>query len=99
MARTAIRLKRMATTDFLSAGQYIDSDNPQVADFARAVVANTTGQLDRVLALYRAIRDGIIYDPYVDFGDVANYRASGVLAAGRAFCVGKSALLAASVRS
>ena len=51
-----------------------------------------------MLRLYSAMRDGIIYDPYVSLSDPANYRASSVLAAGRGFCIGKSALLAASAR-
>ena len=51
-----------------------------------------------VLRLYATIRDTIIYDPYVNWTDPANYRASGVLAASRGFCIGKAALLAASAR-
>jgi len=89
----------MAMTDFLSPGHFIDSDAPAVIDFARGIAASATEELDCVLALYRAVRDGIIYDPYVDFADPANYRASGMLAAGRGFCIGKSALLAAAARS
>jgi transglutaminase-like putative cysteine protease len=84
---------------FLAAGVFIDSDAPQVIAFAKQA---TTGIVDAdaaILQLYDAVRDGIIYDPYVDFADPANFRASGVLAAGRGFCVGKSALLAASARS
>jgi transglutaminase-like putative cysteine protease len=52
-----------------------------------------------ILQLYAAIRDNIIYDPYVNFADPANFRASGVLSAGRGFCVGKSAVLAAGARA
>jgi transglutaminase-like putative cysteine protease len=52
-----------------------------------------------VLRLYQTVRDEIIYDPYVDLSDPANFRASGVLAAGRGFCIGKAALLAAAARA
>jgi len=84
---------------FLAAGVFIDSDAPLVIAFAKQA---TTGVIDSeaaTLRLYDAVRDGIIYDPYVNFADPANYRASSVLAAGRGFCVGKSALLAASARA
>ena len=88
----------MDTAQFLAAGVFIDSDSPQVIAFAKQVTDGALDQRDAALRLYTAIRDGIIYDPYVDLADPSNYRASGVLAAGRAFCIGKSALLAASAR-
>lgn len=85
--------------EFLSAGRYIDSDSLQVADFARDTAAGAAGEVERARRLFRAVRDGITYDPYIDFTDPANYRASGVLAARRGFCVGKAALLAGSCRA
>jgi transglutaminase-like putative cysteine protease len=84
---------------YLAAGRYIDSDSPQVAAFAREAAAGADGETARVQRLFHAVRDGIRYDPYIDFADPANYRASGVLAARRGFCVGKAALLAAACRA
>src|SRR5471030_704822 len=89
----------MDTAQYLIAGVFIDSDSPQVIAFAKQVTAGARDQCEAALRLYTAIRDGIIYDPYVDFANPSNYRASSVLAAGRAFCIGKSALLAASARA
>jgi transglutaminase-like putative cysteine protease len=83
----------------LAAGDFIDSDAPRIVAFAHATTADATGELDKALRLYRAVRDGIVYDPYVDCADPENYRASGVLTAGRAFCIGKAALLAATARA
>ena len=83
--------------EFLAPGRYIDSGAPSVVAFA----TNAAGEgdaLTQVLRLYRAVRDDIIYDPYVDLSDPANFRAGGVLASGRGFCIGKAALLAASCR-
>jgi transglutaminase-like putative cysteine protease len=84
--------------EFLAPARYVDSDAPTVIAFARAAAGEDGDALARVLRLYRAVRDDIIYDPYVDLSDPANFRASGVLAAGRAFCIGKAALLAAACR-
>jgi transglutaminase-like putative cysteine protease len=84
--------------DLLSPGRFIDSDAPAIVDLAHDVTAGLHHEIDRILGVYRAIRDGIVYDPYLDFFDRANFRASDVLAAGRGFCVGKSALLAAAAR-
>src|ERR1022692_5087113 len=84
---------------FLTAGVFIDSGSPQVIAFAKKTVDGVADTGAAILRLYSTIRDGIIYDPYVDLANPANYRARNVLAAGRAFCIGKSALLAASARA
>jgi len=89
----------MPMEQYLSPGRFVDSDTPEVAAFARNAVAGATGDVDKVRRLYAAVRDGITYDPYVNFADPVNFRASGVLAAGRGFCVGKAALLAACCRA
>lgn len=85
--------------DYLAPGRFIDSDAPALMDYAREVTAAAADARSRVLRLYESIRDSIIYDPYVDFADPANYRASEVLRAGKGFCVGKAALLAAAARA
>ncbi len=84
---------------FLSPARFIDSDSPKVAEFARDAAGDASGEVERALRLFRAVRDEITYDPYVNFADPANFRASGVLAARRGFCVGKAALLAACCRA
>lgn len=84
---------------FLSPRRFIDSDSAPVVAFARDAATGARGEVERAQRLFRAVRDGIIYDPYVNLADPANYRASGVLAARRGFCVGKAALLAASSRA
>ena len=89
----------MTDADYLKATPYIDSDNAAVRAFADKAVAGVSGEKARAIALYNAVRDGIVYDPYLDYTDRDVYRASSVLAAGRGFCIGKSALLAACARA
>jgi len=86
-------------TQYLAPGRFVDSDHPQVIAYAKRHAGDLGDLRAAVLRLYAAVRDDIIYDPYVDLSDPANYRASGVLAAGRAFCIGKSCLLAACARA
>lgn len=88
----------MDIAQFLAPAAYIDNASSQVILFAKQTIADTTSPRAAILRLYTKVRDTIIYDPYVDFADPVNFRASGVLAAGRGFCIGKSALLAASAR-
>lgn len=88
----------MTTTEFLRPGRFIDSDAPQVVDFAVRAAGCGGHDVERILKLYGTIRDSIVYDPYLDLADPDNYRASTVLQRGRGFCVGKAALLAACAR-
>jgi transglutaminase-like putative cysteine protease len=85
--------------DFLRPTAFVDSDNPKVQAFAGNAVGDMAGGRARAIALYTVVRDGISYDPYVDYTDPGTFRASAVLAAGCGFCIGKSALLAACARA
>ena len=87
------------TAPFLATGVFVDSSAPQIITFARQATEGAPDPSAAVLRLYAAVRDSIVYDPYVNFADPANYRASSVLAIGRGFCVGKSALLTAAARA
>lgn len=84
--------------EFLAPGRCVDSDHPDVVAFARK---NALGDspLRRAVSLYYAVRDGIRYNPFLDFSTEAPFRASHCLAAGEGFCIGKAALLAACARA
>ena len=77
-------------------GEFIDCDHPAVWDFAKANVPADAS--DRASLLYKAVRDGIRYDPYVNMSTPETFRASSVLAGGNGYCVGKAALYAAACR-
>jgi transglutaminase-like putative cysteine protease len=78
---------------------FIDSDAPAIIAFARAAAGGHADARERAVALYYAVRDGVVYTPYCDFRSPDTYRASAVLAKGAGFCVGKAALLAAAARA
>jgi transglutaminase-like putative cysteine protease len=77
---------------------FIDSDSQAVADFAIAAVGDASRQSERAVALFRAVRDGIRYDPYGIVYDPGAFRASTVAASSRNWCVPKSVLLTAAAR-
>jgi len=79
-------------------GEYIDSDHPAVESFARAAVPHGVGDREKAGLLYKAVRDGIRYNPYVNMRTPEAFRASSVLAAGNGYCVGKASLYAAVCR-
>jgi len=85
--------------NYLLPGEFIDSGDPEIVRFAENAVAGVRGEKARAIALYRAVRDGLSYNPYLDFFNPAVYRASEVLKAGQGFCVGKAAVLAACARA
>jgi transglutaminase-like putative cysteine protease len=89
----------MPEPDFLQSTDFIDSNNDDVRAFARAAAGAAQSDKARAIALYTAVRDRVAYDPYLDYTDPDVFRASAVLAAGRGFCIGKSALLAACARA
>lgn len=90
---------REDVNEYLQPTAYVDSDAANVVAFARRVAADAAEPIGRAVALYRAVRDEIVYTPYCDFRSVETYRASACLARGSGFCVAKSALLAASARA
>jgi len=84
--------------EYLESAAYIDSAHPRVAEFARAHGEGRDART-RAVALYYAVRDGVRYNPFLDFSDERVFRASDTLAAGVGFCIGKAALLAATARA
>lgn len=85
---------------YLAPTPIIDSDHPAVAAYAAAAARDAdNGATAVAVKLYHAVRDPIWYDPYLPFYKPEHYRASRVLSQGRAFCVGKAALLCALGRA
>ena len=84
--------------EYLQPARYIDSGHAAVVAFTKK---NSSGESEtqRAVALYYAVRDGIRYNPFLDFSSDETFRASRCLAAGEGFCVGKAALLAACARA
>jgi transglutaminase-like putative cysteine protease len=78
---------------------FIDSDSPAVREFARRAVGDRMSDVEKAVALYYAIRDGIRYDPYAMSTDPHLYRASAVVTLPAAYCIQKSTLMAAAARS
>jgi len=83
-------MNTMNTTQYLAPGRFLDSDHANVIAFAKQNAGDTSDPRAAALRLYATVRDGIVYDPYVDLANPAYYRASGVLAAKQTFCIGKS---------
>lgn len=79
---------------------FIDSDSAEVAEFVDTALARAprANEEQVAAALFRAVRDGIRYDPYVISREPADYRASAVAGAASNWCVPKAVLLTAAAR-
>lgn len=90
---------RAPTDADLARTSFLDLDHPEVRAFAHDTTAGASDDVDRVAALFAAVRDDVRYDPYaLDLRPDA-MRASATLAAGRSWCVPKATLLAAAARA
>ena len=67
--------------------------------YVEDVVAGVEQDTKRAVAVYYAIRDGILYDPYSADISVAGLKATTVLEERRGWCVSKAILLAACCRA
>lgn len=94
----------------LSPTTVIDASHPAVCAFAREASGLTAVPTERggdaaevrrraAVALFEAVRDRILYDPYCCHVSEEALRASTTLARGRAWCVPKAVLLAAAARA
>lgn len=88
----------MTADPTLAPTRFLDSDTPSLHEFALDA-AGTGSDRDRAVRLYRAVRDGIRYDPYSFRLNPEIFVASHCLAAPSAFCVPKAILLAAAARA
>jgi transglutaminase-like putative cysteine protease len=78
---------------------FIDSDSPDIGEFARAATGKTKSDLEKAIKLYYAVRDGITYNPYSFSLDNDSFRASFIFSKGDGWCVQKAILLAAVGRA
>ncbi len=84
---------------FLSPTRFIDSDQPDVRDYAGDLVRGVDGDIDRALALFYPIRDDVRYSPYGIEAKHEVMTASYTLHVKEGFCVQKAVLLAAAARA
>lgn len=87
------------TAAYLQSAEFVDSASPEVVAFTEEATRDAHTPREKAVALYYAVRDNIRYDPYVAISEPDSYRASSCVKKGRAFCIGKAALLAACARA
>jgi len=84
---------------YLQPTRFINSDAPEIIDFAQAAVGQAQSERDRAVNLYYAVRDTIRYSPYVILFEPERFKATWPLREKVGFCIHKSVLLAAVARA
>jgi len=83
----------------LAATRFLDYEHPAIVALVREVTEGATSDVDRARRLFVAVRDRVRYDPYQIELEPEQLTASATLVRGRAFCVPKAILLAATLRA
>jgi transglutaminase-like putative cysteine protease len=85
--------------EYLQPTEFLDFDRQSVKQFAETHARGAKNETERAVALYRAVRDGFQYNPYLLDLRRAGLTASNLLTRNRGYCVEKAVLLAASARA
>ncbi|MDY6852236.1 MAG: transglutaminase-like domain-containing protein [Thermodesulfobacteriota bacterium] len=85
--------------EYSEPGKITISDDPEVAARAESITRGMTSDAERARALFYWVRDMITYNPYSPFSLPEDYRPLTIMKRGAGYCVQKSTLLAAMVRS
>jgi transglutaminase-like putative cysteine protease len=84
---------------YLCPTELIDSDHPDIIDFALRTVGDERDPLAKALKIFYAVRDDIRYSPYTMVLTREAFMASATLERGDGFCITKAILLAAVGRA
>lgn len=84
---------------YLDPGVFIDSDAPAVVEYAQRAVGVELDRKVQAAQLFRTVRDGLSYDPYLISSEPQDYKASFLTAVERTWCVPKAVLLTAAARA
>jgi len=85
--------------EYLQPTEFLDFDRKSVREFAETNTVGAKTETEKAVALYRAVRDGFQYNPYIIDLRRAGLKASDLLTRNRGYCVEKAVLLAASARA
>lgn len=85
--------------EYLRPTEFIDSDSPEIRNFAGKAIRGATTEREKAVNLYYAVRDGILYDPYRIDHTRDGFKASNILLNRHGYCVAKAVVLAAVLRA
>lgn len=92
-------MKKSSPEIYLKPTEFLDCDHSAVRQFVEENTRGLSGSIEKLEALYYAVRDGFRYDPYrLDFSRDA-MKASHLTGRDYGYCVEKSCLFATAARA
>ena len=85
--------------EYLAPTSFFDFEHPAVQAWTHGTVGQETNPAQQAVRLYKAVRDGIRYNPYVFRPEPHTLSASYCLTSGETYCIPKAVLLGAACRS
>jgi transglutaminase-like putative cysteine protease len=85
--------------EYLQPTEFLDFDQKSVREFAEKNAGGAKTEIEKAIALYRAVRDGFQYNPYLLDLRRTGLTASDLLTRDHGYCVEKAVLLAACARA
>lgn len=92
------KLEMMDMYQYLEPNEFVDCDHPSIITYTQEATEGATTPLEKLVALYYAVRDGFRYYPYDVCIDRAKLKASYLLTKKHGYCIEKSNLFAAGAR-
>lgn len=83
---------------YLSPTPHIDCDSEVIHNYVDTVTQALETEEERAIALFRSVRDDVLYDPYYYDLSPEGMRGSSILMKGRGYCVAKALVYTTALR-
>jgi len=94
-----MKLSEEERTRYLSPTHHIDCESKAIVSYIAPLTSGLSSDKEKAMALFNAVRDDILYDPYYYDLSPDGMRASTVLKKGRGYCVAKAVVFTAAARA
>lgn len=84
--------------EYLTSTEYFNFEHEAIQAFSEQLIKEGMSEIEKAVALYYGVRDGIRYNPYVFSPVKENFTAAHCLGEGQSYCIPKAILLAAVAR-
>lgn len=94
-----MRLSDEKRTRYLNPTPHIDCDSEAIVSYVSNITCGLSSDKEKAMAIFNAVRDDILYDPYYYDLSPEGMRASAILRKGRGYCVAKAVVFTAAARA
>ncbi len=84
--------------EFLKSTYFVDYENQIISDFVNSKIEDSMNVKEKAIAIFYAVRDEILYDPYRIVLKPEFMKASSVISRKYGYCVEKSLVLTTCFR-